>query len=344
MTEGDLPGIDRPALERWFADRLGIGGPLAFTLIAGGHSNLTYRVDAADGAAFVLRRPPLGEIPAGAHDVAREHRLQAALAPTPVPVAGMLGLCTDAAVTGAPFYVMGWVSGTIVDRPARVAAALPTPADRATASLSLVDALAELHLVDHVAAGLGDLGSGEAFCHRVLASAKKKWDRTRTRDLPLIDSLHDRLLESIPQQRHTGLVHGDFRFGNVMLAGTRVAAVLDWELCAPGDVLLDIAYLLTNWTGPGDAAAETWMQPPPTVAGGFPPAATLAARYAERTGFDVGNLGYYCALSYWRNAVIAEGMKRRYMSSSMGGQTTDLDVLEARIRGRAELAARFLDS
>ena len=89
-------------------------GPLTFDLIAGGHSNLTYKVTDDNGAEFVLRRPPLGHVLATAHDMGREHKIISALGPTDVPVAPALGLCTDDEVNGAPFYVMGFVDGLVL--------------------------------------------------------------------------------------------------------------------------------------------------------------------------------------------------------------------------------------
>ena len=86
-------------------------------LIAGGRSNLTFTVTGADGRRFVVRRPPLGHVLATAHDMAREHRIIAAVGTTGVPVPPTLGLCTDDAVNGAPFYVMGFVDGACSTAP-----------------------------------------------------------------------------------------------------------------------------------------------------------------------------------------------------------------------------------
>src|SRR3954452_22228981 len=75
-----VPGLDVPAVRAWLEENIaGATGPFRFDLIAGGHSNLTYRVVGADGAAYVLRRPPLGHVLASAHDMGREHRIIHAL-------------------------------------------------------------------------------------------------------------------------------------------------------------------------------------------------------------------------------------------------------------------------
>jgi aminoglycoside phosphotransferase (APT) family kinase protein len=338
------PGLDAPGFAAWFVDHVAAArAPLRCSLIAGGHSNLTFRIEDAAGARFALRRPPLGTFPRSAHDVAREHRILSALQGSAVPVPKVHVLCTDPGVIGAPFYVMDFVAGTILDRASGVSAALPDAAARRAAALHLVDALAALHQVDVDAVGLGDLGRREHYLPRQLERLHSVWHQTKTRELPLIDSLHQRLAAHCPPQRRTGLVHSDFRFGNVVLdASHRVAAVLDWELCALGDVLVDVGFLLDNWDEPGDAWPDVWMQPAPTRAGGFPTRSEIAARYAVRSGIDIGTLDYYRAFCYWRIAVIAEGIKRRYESGAMSSHTADSSELERRVRERAELANHFL--
>src|SRR3954471_10719771 len=155
-TSSAIPGIDEAAVTAWFGEHApGAVPPLAFELIAGGRSNLTFRVtDQADGA-WVLRRPPMGHVLATAHDMSREHRIISALAPTDVPVAPVVGLCTDESVNGAPFYVMDFVDGTVV-RDAGVAHQL-TVEQRAHAGRSIAETLAKIHAVDPDAVGLGDL-------------------------------------------------------------------------------------------------------------------------------------------------------------------------------------------
>lgn len=336
--------LDLAAVERWFALRVpGTRPPLRAELVAGGHSNLTYRIADAQSRVFALRRPPLGDQPASAHDVLREARIQLALASSAVPVPPIVGVCRDNAVIGAPFYVMKWVDGPILDRPERLPALLPAEHDRRHAALTLVDTLAALHRIDVKAVGLADLGPHEHYLERQLARMWQVWERTRTRELPLIDSLHERLQFHRPHQHHTGLVHADFRFGNVILrADGAPAAVLDWELCAIGDVMVDLGFLLANWDLPEDPWPNIWMEVPPTRGGGFPSRAELIARYANATGWDARHIGYYQAFCLWRIAIIAEGMKRRYASGAMGGQAADPEALERRVRERAARADQVL--
>jgi aminoglycoside phosphotransferase (APT) family kinase protein len=338
------PGLEPVSLERWLSAYLpGAHAPFEYRLIAGGHSNITYRVEDARGSRFVLRRPPLGIQPPGAHDVAREYRIQAALRPTNVPVPYVELLCEDTSVIGAPFYVMRWVDGTVVDSPSCAAAILPTAPSRRRAADSVIETLADLHRLDVDALGLGSLGPRNGFLARQTERMSRVWAKIKTRELPLIESLHGRLVRQCPPQRYTGLVHNDYRLGNLMLdGGNRVAAVLDWELTAIGDVLADLGALLNNWDGPEEPGPDIWMQPAPTRAGGFPTRSELVSGYARLSGFDVSDLDYYRALSYWRIAIIGEGMMRRYESGEMPAERADLTAIDRRVRDRAELADKFL--
>ena len=151
-------GVDAERVVPWLEANVdGFTGPAEFTLIAGGHSNLTYGVRDAKDTKYVLRRPPLGHVLESAHDMGREHKIIAALGPTPVPVPPALAYCDDNSVNDAPFYVMGFVEGNIV-RTAEVAREKLTAEQRRTAGESLVDVMADMHAVDVDKVGLGDLG------------------------------------------------------------------------------------------------------------------------------------------------------------------------------------------
>jgi aminoglycoside phosphotransferase (APT) family kinase protein len=334
-----LAGVDPAALDRWFADHVaGAEPPLSFQIIAGGHSNITYRVTDRAGRAFVLRRPPLGHVLATAHDMAREHRIISALAPTPVPVAPALALCPDESVNGAPFYVMAFVEGHVLATADDVEQALPDADTRLAAGHHVVDNLADLHRVDVDAVGLGDLARRDGYVQRQLRRWRGQWEQSRTRDLPAMEEAYRLLAEREPAQRHTGIVHGDYRVGN-MITGQdgRIAAVLDWELCTLGDVLADVGYVLNNWGQPGEPI-DGLVDPPPTAAGGFGSREDFVARYAARTGFDVSEVDYYRAFSYWRSAAILEGVKRRYIEGVMVDETFPVDIYDERVGDLAELA------
>src|SRR5947209_3156832 len=148
----DPPGLALATVTPWLEDTVAMVPPLAFHLIAGGRSNLTYRVTDAQGRRVALRRPPAGRLLATAHDMTREWAVLHALQETDVPVAPPIALCEDAAVTGAPFYVMGWMEGVVPVGDDAAAALSPTAGRRLTEDLA--DVLAALHAVDPDAVGL----------------------------------------------------------------------------------------------------------------------------------------------------------------------------------------------
>jgi len=312
------PGIDEAGVTAWFqAEVPDARPPLRFERLPGGRSNLTYRVRDAAGGDFVLRRPPLHGVLQSAHDMAREHRIIAALAATEVPVPAALGLCEDPAVTGAPFYVMAYVDGAVPSDEATVVAAFDEQA-RAAAADSLVDALVALHGVDPDAVGLGQLGRREGYLERQLRRWKRQLEQSRTRELPVLDEVHRRLEAAVPAQVGPArVVHGDYRLDNVILSPAgRVLAVLDWELCTLGDPLADVGLLLVYWAEPGDTALP--LGTAPTRLPGFPPRAALTAAYAARSGRAVDQLDYYMAFGYWKLAVILEGVYARYTAGAYG--------------------------
>ena len=247
--------------------------PLTYERIAGGHSNLTYRVADAAGSEWALRRPPLGKTLSSAHDMAREHRVVAALGGTPVPVAPVVGLCEDESVNGAPFYVMDFVRGPVLRGVAEAEAAFPDEGDRREIGMRVADTLAAIHAVDPDAVGLGDLGRKEDYVARQLRRWYGQWEKSKTRELAAIDRVHDRLAARIPAQEGASIVHGDYRLDNMILTDSgEVAAVVDWELCTLGDPLADVGTLMAYW--PERDAAD--------IAIGMP--ANLAARLPDPRG------------------------------------------------------------
>jgi aminoglycoside phosphotransferase (APT) family kinase protein len=333
-------GLDVERVGAWLIDHVeGATPPFEFELIAGGRSNLTFAVTDGEGHRYVVRRPPLGHVLATAHDMAREHRLIAAVGTTSVPVPRALGLCTDEEVNGAPFYVMAFVDGVVLDSPEK-ARVLPEKICRA-AALDLVDVLAALHDVDVDAVGLGDLAKREAYIERQLRRWSRQWQDSKTRELPLIEEVERRLRADIPPQHGATIVHGDYRLGNCLVDPSTgsIAAVLDWELCTLGDPLADVGYIGVYWA---DASAHRMSANDPTSAPGFPSYDEVLERYAERTGRDVSGVEYYRAFGAWRLAVIGEGVYARYLHGVMGDDSQDLAGMRDRVEKMAELALVFV--
>jgi aminoglycoside phosphotransferase (APT) family kinase protein len=341
----EIPGIDVDRVTEWLAQHVdGAIAPFDFHVIAGGHSNLTFRVTGADGRRFVLRRPPLGHVLASAHDMGREHRIISGLQGTAVPVPPVAGHCDDPAVNGAPFYVMGFVDGHVV-RDRATAEHVLTPAARATASRSLVDTMAAIHAVDLEATGLADLGRHEGYLARQLKRWYGQWNQQKTRELPVVDRVHDELLRRIPDQGPATIVHGDYRLDNTMVDddGT-VVAVLDWEICTLGDPLADLGLLLVYWTGPGDEQSA-WAGGGATTADGFWDRHQLAERYAEVTGRDLAQLDVYVAFASWKLACILEGVYARYLGGALGQRDpAELAPFERQVVAAAERAEALLES
>ena len=312
-------GIDPEPVSAWLASEVGAVPPLDFDPIAGGASNLTFVVTDADGRRVVLRRPPTGHVLASAHDMTREHRVISALAPTPVPVPPALGLCTDPAVNGADFYIMDFVDGSVVfDRDDAMAV---DEAVRPVMARSIVDTLADLHSLDLDDVGLGDLGRREGYCARQLRRWQRQVDEGSDRDLPRVRALHDRLVASIPEQQGVGIVHGDYRLDNcIMAVDGALAAVLDWELCTLGDVLVDVAGLVMWW---GDSKGKGRLADLPTTVDGFGTAAGVLERYGQRSERDMSRLDWYVALQFWRTACIIEGVRVRHTAGAMGDKHYD---------------------
>jgi aminoglycoside phosphotransferase (APT) family kinase protein len=245
------------------------------------------------------------------------------------------GFCDDDSVNGAPFYVMGFVDGPIL-RSAEDADAFEEP-DRRAIGERVVDTLVQIHRVDPDAVGLGALGRKEAYVERQLGRWQGQWEKSKTRDLELVDEVHRRLSESIPDQGPATIVHGDYRLDNMILAPSgEVAAVVDWELCTLGDPLADVGLLLVYWSEPGDDFMP--LLAPATIAPGFPSREDVKARYAEGSGRDLAQVDFFVALGYWKLAVILEGVYARY-SGGQYGKTDDAFEEFAKIVERLAEAA-----
>jgi aminoglycoside phosphotransferase (APT) family kinase protein len=247
-------------------------------------------------------------------------------------------LCTDDSVNGAPFYVMSFVDGVVLDSTEK-GAAVPMDARREL-SFHLIDVLADLHAIDIDAVGLGDFGKREGYIERQVRRWSSQWENSKTRELPAIEEVATTLRERMPVQQGVSIAHGDYRLGNCLCDVTagRVTAVLDWELCTIGDPLADVGYLGVYWFT-GDPAMSRANDP--TTAGGYATYDELLERYARTTGRDLSGIDYYVAFSSWRLAVISEGVYKRYLHGAMGEQDVDFETFK---EGVDSLAERALDA
>ena len=315
------------------AHGLTLGGP-APTRFPGGLANQNYLIY-LDERPAVLRRPPDGPLPPGAHDMAREHRILSRL-PDALPfVPRGLHLCTDTAVIGVPFQVIEYRHGQVIR------AALPEhlagqPAVAAGLSDTLLRTLAAIHAVDPDALGLGDLGRPEGFLRRAVDGWRRRGLATEdARCSPLVTKLGAWLDAHMAPDRAPALLHNDFKLDNLILDDAlQPVAVVDWDQGTRGDPLFDLGTLLSYWTEADDPPAMQALQQMPTAAPGFLTREAAALRYAALTGRDLSDIRFHRVLGILKLGVIflqLHGLHRR-------GATAD-----PRYAGFGALAAGLLE-
>ena len=334
-------GFDVPAVTAWLAEQVpGLVAPLRWTKLAGGHSNFTYRIDDGAGRTMVARRPPLGELLPTAHDMGREFRVISALWPTPVPVPEPIAFSADPAVTGAPFYVMGWVEGRSLYTAEETAAHLTEEA-RGRTGPSFIDTLAALHALDPEQVGLGDLGKPTSYVGRQLHRWYESWKASKDRELPDVDRLYDFLVARLPEQTRVSIVHGDYGLHNCRVAREgHIAAVVDWEISTLGDPLADLAYCVNAWASPEEATGPVQ---PPTSLPGFCDRQFLIDRYSDQTGADLSQLDYYRCFNHWKSVCIVQGVYARYLHGQKSGEGVDVEGFPSRIERSLALAVEAAD-
>ena len=307
-------GIRKNEVRKWLDAHVdGVEGELEYHQIIGGHSNLTYTVVENSGRKWVLRRPPLGHVLATAHDMSREYRVIKALANSGVPVPKVVGLCEDLEINDAPFYVMDFVEGIVV-RDAEIALSLTLPV-RSKMGASLLETLVSLHAVDVDEVGLGDLARKDGYIERQLKRWKAQFEQSTNREKSGVFEIHDNLLRNVPEQQGVGIVHGDYRLDNTIMTETgEVAAVLDWELCTLGDVLSDLAAIISY------SNDLTGMETQAMSVEGFPTPEEVRGLYSNLSERDLSKLDFYIAFAYWRLACILEGVYTRYAAGVMGSE------------------------
>ncbi|MGW5974932.1 phosphotransferase family protein [Streptomyces sp. NPDC055186] len=286
-------------------------GPLEASLITGGRSNLTYVL--SDGTSrWVLRMPPRAGRTPSAHDVAREFRVTSGLRGSGVPVARPVVLCEDESVLGGAFTVVDHVDGRSVQSRDDLAALGDSQLAHVMASLT--ETLAALHRVDHVAAGLGRFGRPDAYAQRQLHRWRGQWELVAPEDDEVraaAAELERRLAAAVPEQRSTGIVHGDYRIDNTILEYghlPEVAAVVDWELSTIGDPVADVAMMCAY----RDEALDLILGAPSAwTSDRLPDAPALAAAYERAGGVPLDHWDFHLALAYYKIGAIAAGIEHR---------------------------------
>ncbi len=334
---------DPSAVRAWLqAQGESVTGDVTIARVGFGQSNITTVISAAGGGQWVLREPPPGNHAQSAHDVTREAHIVSRLANSGVPVPRVIG--TGTAPSGSGFFVMERMPGSAMESE-RDAAAL-TPGQRHELGLQVIRTLALLHTLDPESVGLADLGrpSQVSYLERQIRRLSTTWDRVG------LGTHHDVIWHDVRARLGTGLpvppppviMHGDFRLSNLLVHEARISAVLDWELCALGDPLADLAWLLDDWRQPEEDAIS---MPSPTRAGGFPDRQEMVDEYCRITGFNVDRITYYRGFSQWRAATLLQGVAARRRSGALGvhGQL-DLGLLDDSIATLLATAAADLQA
>jgi aminoglycoside phosphotransferase (APT) family kinase protein len=332
--------LDR--VERFLDEHgLGSGAVRASRIGEGGGSNFTFLLERDDGR-FVLRRPPRPPLPPSAHDVVREARLQLALAPQGIRLPRIRAVCEDNSLLGVPFYVMDFLDGHVVT--SELPPGLDDEDARRRLGEDLVDTLVEIHAADVREPALAAFARPGSYLERQVRRFTQLWDVNRTRELPRVVEVAERLARELPAPLPQTVVHGDYRLGNMMVARddpARIVAVLDWEMGAIGDPRADVGYLLATYSEPGGAPSPLGTSPV-TATAGFPSRQELVDRYVERSGRDVEPLAWFEALALWKAAVFCEAIYGRYVRGELAAEDERASRFELGVPFLAEAAAEAL--
>lgn len=314
--------FDAGALAAWMTAHGGLpDGVPAVTQFSGGKANLTYLLAFPDGTELVLRRPPLGPLAEGSHDMAREHRVLSRLWQAFDKAPRSLALCEDASVIGTPFFIMERRPGVVVRGrvPERFGGGNDSGANHRLSAV-VIDTLAELHAVDPASCDLGDLGHPDGYLERQVQGWNRRWEKARFEEVPVADEVASWLALHMPQSPAPTLVHNDWRLDNMAVSpddpGVCVA-VYDWDMCTRGDPLSDLGTLMGTWFDPGEAPEELSMMP--TTAPGWLTRAEAVERYAGLTGDDLAAIDWYLVFGAWKMGVILAQIHIRWLR----GQTKD---------------------
>ena len=347
-TAADARGAERQpllVLDRLeaFLDEQGLGtGPVTASRVGdGGGSNFSFLLERGD-ERYVLRRPPRPPLPPSAHDMVREARLQLALAPHGIRLPPIVAICEDDAVLGVPFYVMGFLDGHVVST--ELPPGLEEPGARRRLGEELVDALVEIHAADVGDPALAAFARSGSYLERQVRRFTQLWEINATREIPAVVQVGRRLAEKLPEPLPDTVVHGDYRLGNLMVERERpdrVQAVLDWEMGAIGDPRADLGYLLATYTEPGGGSSPLGVSPV-TALEGFPAKTGLVERYVDRSGRDVGPLGWFEALALWKASIFCEAIYGRFTRGELGAEDARAAGFETSVPLMAETAAAVL--
>ena len=116
-----------------------------------------------------------------------------------------------------------------------------------------------------------------------------------------------------PDDGRASLVHGDYRIDNMIFKpdGSRLLAVIDWELSTIGHPFSDLAYQCMQWRFPNHETMRG-LADVDRKALGIPTEEEYIAKYCERMGIaGIPNWKFCLAFSFFRLAAIVQGVKKR---------------------------------
>ena len=314
--------FDLERLTRWLSTQPALpdGSPEVMQF-SGGKANLTYLLAFPDGEELVLRRPPLGPVAAGAHDMTREHLVLSKLWECFDKAPRALALCDDTSVIGAQFFLMERKPGVVIRDvvPGRFGGGEDPEINR-TLSTVVIDTLVELHAVGAVACGLGGLGHPDGFLERQVEGWWDRWTRARHEDNPIADEVGSWLRSNLPVSGAPTLLHNDWRLDNMAVSPDDpglCVAVYDWDMATRGDPLADVGTLMASWYESGEERST--LAPMPTTAPGWMGRGEALKRYGGLSGRDLTDIDWYVVFGTWKLGVVLQQIYIRWLR----GQTED---------------------
>lgn len=309
--------LDWEKLEPYLRKQLPeLQGEMSVAQFHGGHANLTYLLTFGD-TELVLRRPPFGKIAPGAHDMKREYRVLSKLYKYFDPAPRAYHLCEDESIVGAKFVLIERKRGVVVRyKMLDCFAGFENAAERITTAM--IKAQAELHLVDYEKADLTRLGRPEGFLERQLNGWAKRWHLSKTDNSGAMDDILAWLQKEPPTAQRISIIHNDIKPDNCQFQPDnpdKVTAIFDWDMCTLGDPLVDLGSTLSYWPEPR-FDRKKYPNLPVSLKGDFPSKSFLVDTYQKYTNFDLSRLLWYEVFAYWKGAVIAQQLYKRYVDGA----------------------------
>tara|TARA_B100001250_G_scaffold411376_1_gene439867 strand:+ start:853 stop:1869 length:1017 start_codon:yes stop_codon:yes gene_type:complete len=291
----------------YISSNLDLDSNFKFEQFKVGRSNITFKIF-DNSINYVLRRPPFGNKLESAHNMQREFKIITELSRNNLKVPKPILLCVDRTISEDDFYIMEYIEGeTIADN---LIAAKYSDSQKKKITESFISTLAELHTFDVVESNLRDLGKHQDYVERQLNRWNKQFRAQKVREIDDLDQATKILFDNIPSQQRISIVHGDYRLDNVRINNNSVAAIVDWELCTLGDPLADLGTVIASWSHENEI--DTPFIYSPSLSGGFPSRKEIINLYEKKSLLNVSEIEFYIRLSFWKHAMIMEGVYVRY--------------------------------